>query len=137
MELFEALYGMRCHSLVGWFDVSGTTLLKDSMDIVYVIQERLYTSQSRKKSYIDHRLQPLEFIIGHRIFMQVSPMKRVMRFRKRGKICSRFIDPFDILRRIREVTYEIALPPALSSGHPMFHVSMLRRYVLDESHVIQ
>ena len=60
-----------------------------------------------------------------------------MRFGKRGKLSPRYIGPFEILRRQGAIAYELALPPELSGVHPMFHVSMLRKYILDESHVLQ
>ena len=63
-------------------------------------------------------------------------MKGVMRFGKKGKLSPRFIGPFEILRRVGEVAYKLALPPSLSAVHPIFHVSMLRKYILDESHVL-
>ncbi|WMV08049.1 hypothetical protein MTR67_001434 [Solanum verrucosum] len=64
-------------------------------------------------------------------------MKGVMKFGRRGKLSPRYIGPFEILRTVGEVAYELALPPAFSAIHPVFHVSMLSRYVPDESHVIQ
>ena len=63
-------------------------------------------------------------------------MKGVMRFGKKGKLSPRFIGPFEILSRVGEVAYKLALPPILSVVHPVFHVSMLRKYIPDESHVI-
>ena len=63
-------------------------------------------------------------------------MKGVMRFGKKGKLIPRFIGPFEILSRVGEVAYKLALPPSLSAIHPVFHVSMLRKYISDESHVI-
>ena len=63
-------------------------------------------------------------------------MKGVMRFGKKGKLSPRFIGPFEILSRVGEVAYKLALPPSLSAVHPVFHVSMLRKYISDESHVI-
>ena len=63
-------------------------------------------------------------------------MKGVMRFGKKGKLSPRFIGPFEILSRVGEVAYKLALPPSLSAVHPIFHVSMLRKYIPDESHVI-
>ncbi|XP_049383055.1 uncharacterized protein LOC125847489 [Solanum stenotomum] len=59
----------------------------------------------------------------------------VMRFRRRGKLSLMYIGPFKILQTVGEVAYELALPPAFSAIHPVFHVSMLRRYIPDESHV--
>ena len=57
-----------------------------------------------------------------------SPMKGVMRFGKRGKLSPRYIAPFEVLKRVGEVAYELAFPPGLSGVHPVFHVSMLKRY---------
>ena len=59
-----------------------------------------------------------------------------MRFGKKGKLSPRFIGPFEILSRVGEVAYKLALPPSLSAVHPVFHVSMLRKYIPDESHVL-
>ncbi|XP_015159715.1 uncharacterized protein [Solanum tuberosum] len=60
-----------------------------------------------------------------------------MRFGRRGKVSPKYIGPFEILRTVGEITYELALPPAFSTIHPVFHDSMLWRYVPDESHVLQ
>ena len=59
-----------------------------------------------------------------------------MRFGKKGKLSPRFIGPFEILSRVVEVAYRLALPPSLLVVHPIFHVSMLRKYIPDESHVL-
>ena len=59
-----------------------------------------------------------------------------MRFGQRGKLAPRFIGPFEILQKVGPVAYRLALPPALASIHDVFHVSMLRRYIRDPSHVI-
>jgi len=111
--------------------------MREALDHVRVIQDRLRTTQSRHQSYADRRRRPLKFVVGDRVFLRVSPMKGVMRFGRRGKLSPRYIGPFEILRTVGEVAYELALPPAFSAIHPVFHVSMLRRYVPDESHVIQ
>ena len=63
-------------------------------------------------------------------------MKGVMRFGKKGKLSSRFIGPFEVFWRIGEVAYELVLPPILLSVHSVFHVSMLRKYIWDMSHVL-
>ena len=76
------------------------------------------------------------FMEGDHVWLRVSPMKGVMRFGKKGKLSPRFIGPFEILSRVGEVAYKLALPPSLSAVHPVFHVSTLRKYIPDESHVL-
>ncbi|XP_022847497.1 uncharacterized protein LOC111370015 [Olea europaea var. sylvestris] len=66
----------------------------------------------------------------------MAPIKGVLRFGKKGKLRPRFIGPFEILDRIGNVAYRLALPPRLSVVHNVFHVSMLRKYVHDSEHVI-
>ena len=74
------------------------------------------------------------------MFLQVATMKDVMHFEKKGKLNPRFVGPFEILKRIGVVAYRLALPPFLSpflsAIHNVFHVSMLRKYVADPSHVV-
>ena len=66
----------------------------------------------------------------------MNPQRGVVRFDKRGKLSPRFIGPLGILERIGTVTYRLALPPNMSGVHEVFHVSMLRRYTPDPSHVV-
>ncbi|KAL5555163.1 hypothetical protein UlMin_037399 [Ulmus minor] len=95
------------------------------------------TAQSRQKSYADRRRRPLEFQVGDLVFLKVAPMKGVMRFGKKGKLSPRYIGPFEILERIGKVAYKLALPSELSTVHNVFHVSMLRKYISDPSHVLK
>src|SRR5262249_17496635 len=64
-------------------------------------------------------------------------MKGVVRFGKRGKLNPRYIGPFEILERVEKVSYQLALPLYLSYVHPVFHISMLRKYIPDPSHKLQ
>ena len=63
-------------------------------------------------------------------------MKGVMRFGKKEKLASRYIRPSEILDRLDKVSYRLALPPHLSQVHPVFHISLLRKYVPNEMHVL-
>ena len=142
MAPFEALYGRRCRSPIGWFDAFevrpwGTDLLRDSSENVKSIQEKLLAAQSRQKEYVDRRVRDLEFMEGEQFLLKVSPMKGVMRFGKRGKLSPRYTGPFEVLKRVREVSYELALPPGMSGVHPVFHVSMLKRYHGDGNYIIR
>ena len=94
------------------------------------------TAQSRQKSYVDTR-RNLEFEVGDKVFLKVAPMKGVLRFGRKSKLSPRFIGPFEILERIGPVAYRLALPPSLSMVHNMFHVSVLRKYMANPTHVIE
>ena len=78
----------------------------------------------------------MEFAVGDRVFLKVSPMKGVMRFGRKGKLSPRYIGPYEITRRVGEVAYELRLPAELSMVHPVFHISMLRLYKPDPLHVL-
>ena len=70
------------------------------------------------------------------VFLKVMPNKGVIRFGKRGKLSPRYIAPFEVLEKVGIVAYRLALPPSLSSVHDVFHVSMLQKYTLDPTHVV-
>ncbi|XP_059315778.1 uncharacterized protein LOC132066490 [Lycium ferocissimum] len=59
---------------------------------------------------------------------KITPMKGIMRFGKRGQLSLRYLGPFEVLRRVGDVAYEFSLPPGLSGVHPVFYVSMLKKY---------
>ncbi|XP_070010550.1 uncharacterized protein [Nicotiana sylvestris] len=141
MAPYEALYGRRCRSLVGWFELGeawllGIDLVQDALDKVKIIQDRLRTAQSRQKSYADRKVRDVAFMVGERVLLRVSSMKGVMRFGKKGKLKPRYIKPFEILEQVGEVAYKLALPLGLSAVHPMFHMSILRNYHGDPPHVL-
>ncbi|XP_016902384.2 uncharacterized protein LOC107991660 [Cucumis melo] len=71
-----------------------------------------------------------------RCFLKVATIKGVLRFEKKGKLSPRFVGPCKILERIGSVAHRLILPPSLSVVHDMFHVFMLRKYVVDPSHVV-
>ena len=101
MALFEALYGRRCRSPIGWFDAFevrpwGTDLLRELLDKVKSVQEKLLVAQSRQKEYVDRKVRDMEFMEGEQVLLKVSPMKGVMRFGKRGKLSPRYIGPFEV-----------------------------------------
>ncbi|XP_019229974.1 PREDICTED: uncharacterized protein LOC109210946 [Nicotiana attenuata] len=73
-------------------------------------------------------------MVGEKVPLKVSLMNGIMRFGKKGKLSPRFVCPFEVLRRARKVAYKLGLPPSLSGVHPVFHMSMLRRYLADSSH---
>ncbi|GJV89679.1 reverse transcriptase domain-containing protein [Tanacetum coccineum] len=135
---FEALYGRKCRSPVLWAEIGegsliGPELVQETTDKVVVIKERLQAARDRQKSYADNRRKPLEFEVGDRVMLKVSPWKGVVRFGKKGKLAPRYVGPFEILERIGPVAYRLRLPEELSGVHDTFHVSTLKKCLADAS----
>ena len=82
------------------------------------------------------RRRPLELEVGDHVFLKVMPKRGVVKFGKRGKLSPKFIGPFEILERIGTVAYRLALPPSMTGVHEVFHVSKLRKYTPDPTHVV-
>ena len=142
MAPYEALYGKRCRTPLCWVDSSesialGPKVVQQTTEKVKLIQERMRAAQSRQKSYYDKRRKDLEFVVGDHVFLRVTSWTGVGRTLKSRKLTPRFIGPFEILKRVGPVAYQVALPPSLSNLHSVFHISQLRKYVHDPSHVIE
>ena len=102
-----------------------------------VVHDNLEIERDRQKTYADNRRRDLQFEIGDRVFLKISPWKGVLRFGKRGKLSPRYIGPYEIVSKVGPVAYKLKLPPELSRIHDTFHVSMLRKYIPDPSHVLR
>ena len=103
---------------------------------VRIIQQRLKAVCDKQKSYADLKRKDIEYEVGDKVFLKVSPWRKILRFRKKGKLSPRFIGPYEILDRIGLVAYRLALTSELAKLHNVFHVSMLRKYHYDESHIL-
>ncbi|GKC53289.1 putative reverse transcriptase domain-containing protein [Tanacetum coccineum] len=110
---FEALYGRKCHSMIMW------------------AEDRLKAAHDRQKSYTDKRRKPLEFSVGDYVLLKVSPWKGVVCFRKKGKLAPRFVRPFEIVKKVGLVAYMLDLPEELDGVHDTFHVSNLKKCLVD------
>nr|GEZ74797.1 retrotransposon protein, putative, Ty3-gypsy subclass [Tanacetum cinerariifolium] len=138
---FEALYGRKCRSPVCWSEVrdsqlTGPELIHETSEKIFQIKNRLITARSRQKSYADVRRKPMEFEVGDKVMLKVSPWKGVIRFGKRGKLSPRYIGPFEIIKRNGPVAYKLELPKKLHGIHNTFHVSNLKKCLVDENLVI-
>ncbi|WMV45565.1 hypothetical protein MTR67_038950 [Solanum verrucosum] len=123
MAPYEALYGRRCRSPIGWFKVGEAGLIRpdlvhQAMEKVKIIQERLKIVHSRQKSYTDIRRRDLEFEVDDWVYLKVSPIKGIMRFGKKGKLSLLYIGLYRISKRIGIVAYELELPSDLTAVHP-------------------
>ncbi|KAI3816319.1 hypothetical protein L1987_16012 [Smallanthus sonchifolius] len=94
------------------------------------------SAQDRQKSYADQRRKPLEFQVWDKVMLKVSPLKGVIRFRKKGKLKPRYIGPFEITAKVGPVAYRLKLPEQLAGIHNTFHVSNLRKCLVDEAQQI-
>src|SRR6266487_3592322 len=142
MAPFEALYGRRCRTPLCWYEsgenvVLGPEIVHETTEKIRMIREKMKASQSRQKSYHDKRRKDIEFQEGDHVFLRVTSTTGVGRALKSRKLTSKFIGPFQISERVGKLAYRIALPPSLANLHDVFHVSQLRKYVKDPSHVIQ
>ena len=116
--------------------LAGLEIIRETTKKIVQIRERLKAARDRQKSYVDKRRKPLEFQVGDRVLLKVSPWKGMIRFGKRDKLNPRYIGPFEILARIGPVAYKLRLPQELSNIHPTFHVSNLKKCLSDETLVI-
>ncbi|GJV73751.1 putative nucleotidyltransferase, ribonuclease H [Tanacetum coccineum] len=137
---FELLYGRKCRAPICWDEVGerlieGPELIEITNEKVAVAKEKLKEARSAVFSIRLFVAALIEFQVGDRVFLKVSPFRGVKRFGIKGKLSPRFIGPFEILERIGEVSYRLALPPQLSHVHDVFHVSLLRGYHYHPLHV--
>ena len=142
MASFEALYGRKCRNPVCWDEVGekrlvGPELVQITSKKVKVVRDNLKIARDRQKSYADNRRRDLQFEIGDRVFLKISPWKGVLRFGRRGNLSPRFIGPCEVVSKVGPVAYRLKLPPELSRIHDTFHVSMLRKYIPNPSHVLR
>jgi transposase InsO family protein len=140
MSPFEALYGRKCNTTVSWDNpadrvVIGPELLKEMEDQMIKIKRNLKVAQDRQKIYANSNRTHREFKVGDHVFLKVRTNRSSLKLGSCAKLAARFCGPFEILERIWPVAYMLALPASMTV-HNVFHVSLLKKYVLDANHVI-
>ncbi|GJW59392.1 putative reverse transcriptase domain-containing protein [Tanacetum coccineum] len=114
---FEVPYGRKCRSPICWAE----------------IKQRIQAARDRQKSYAYVKSKPMEFQVGDRVKLKVSPWKGLVHFGKRGKLNPRYVGPFKVLEMVGAISYKLELPQELSRVHNTFHVSNLKKCYADES----
>jgi hypothetical protein len=132
MSPFESLYGEKCRTPLykdqtGGRQFFGPELIQEAEEQVYIITENLRVAQTKQKSYVDNRRRPLKFEDGDHVYLKVSPLRGMRRFKVKGKLSSLFIGPFRVFRRVGEMAYQLELPDNLYDLHNVYHVSQLKK----------
>nr|GEV08028.1 putative reverse transcriptase domain-containing protein [Tanacetum cinerariifolium] len=138
---FEALYGRKCRSSICWAEVEDSQLtspyiIHETIEKIIQIKKRIQAARDRKKSYADRRRKSLEFQVGDKVMLKVSPWKGVIRFGKQGKLNPCYIGPFKVLAEVGIAAYRLELPDQLSRVRNTFHVSNLKKCFSNEPLVI-
>ncbi|XP_071917583.1 uncharacterized protein [Coffea arabica] len=145
MAPYETLYGRKCRSPICWDEVGERKILdpttvswiEEANEKVRLVRQKIQTAQSCQKSYADNRRKDLEFTVGDLVFLKITPLKESLMSGKGKKLQPRFVGPYKIIQRVGSVAYKLELPPSLSRIHNVFHVSMLKKYHPNYSHVLQ
>ncbi|WVZ98202.1 hypothetical protein U9M48_043671, partial [Paspalum notatum var. saurae] len=132
MSPFQALYGRRCRMPLHWDQpgekqIYGPEIIEDAERQVQIVKENLRIAQTRQKSYADHRRRDLEFAVGDYVYLKVSSIQGLRRFKVKEKLAPRYIGSFKIIDRKGEVVYQLELPDRLSGVHDVFHVFQLKK----------
>ena len=130
MAPYEAIYGRKYRTPLCWTELSekkviSPYLIQETEEKVKMIRERLKVATDRQKFYINMRIKDIRYKIGEKVFLKVSPWKKVMRFGKKGKFSPRFIGPFEVIEKVGLVANRLALPLELENIHNVFHISTL------------
>nr|GFA85626.1 reverse transcriptase domain-containing protein [Tanacetum cinerariifolium] len=114
------------NALVGEAQILGPELIQETTEKIVQNKQRMQAARDQQKSYADLKHKPMEFQVGDKVMLKVSPWKGVVRFGKRGKLNPRYVGPFKVLERVGDVAYNLDLPEELSRVHITFHVSNIK-----------
>jgi hypothetical protein len=107
--------------------VFGPDILLEAEENIKMVRENMRIAQPRQRSYTDTRRRELSFEVGDFVYLKVSPIRGVRRFRVKGKLTPLYVGPYQILARRAEVAYQLNLPEGLSAVHDVIHVSQLKK----------
>ncbi|GJT91690.1 hypothetical protein Tco_1080535 [Tanacetum coccineum] len=111
-------------------------MIRETTKMIVQIKNQLLATCSRQKGYVGVRRKPLEFEVGGKVMLKVSPWKGVVQFGKRRKLSPRYIGPFKILSRVGPGAYKLKLPREHQGVYNTFHDSNLKKCLSDEDLII-
>ncbi|GKA30379.1 putative reverse transcriptase domain-containing protein [Tanacetum coccineum] len=137
---FGELYGHKCRSPICWAEVedsqlTGPEIIRETTKKIIQIKSRIQAALDRQKSYADVRRKPLEFQVGDKVMLKVSPWNGVIHFGKRGKLNPRYIGPFKIIAKVGTIAYRLELPEQLSRVHKPIEIMDREVKRLKQSHI--
>ncbi|GJX50034.1 putative reverse transcriptase domain-containing protein [Tanacetum coccineum] len=118
-------------SYVGESKLIRPEIIQETTDKIVQIKKRLKTIRDRQKSYADNQRKSLEFSVGDKVLLKVSLWKGVVRFGKRSKLSPRYVGSFEVIERVGPVAYRLRLPQEFVGIHDKFHVSNLKKCLVD------
>ncbi|GJR44483.1 hypothetical protein Tco_1312586 [Tanacetum coccineum] len=121
---------------VGDVQLTGPEIIHETTEKIVQIRQRLQAARDRQRSYANVMRKPLEFQVGDRVMLKVSPRKGFIQFGKWGKLNPWYIRPFKILKRVVLVAYKLELPKELCNVHSTFYISNLKKCLSDKYLVI-
>ncbi|MCO5548854.1 hypothetical protein L7F22_002316 [Adiantum nelumboides] len=141
MTPFEAMYGYNCPTPINFLNSRNKVELSHEMlekmdNELAKIRGNIRKAQKRHKLYYDKKHRVVEYEIGDMVFLKVIPEKSHLILGKDRRLSPRFAGPFKILKRIGSLAYKLELPSHVKV-HPVFHVSLLKKYVPNVHHVLQ
>ncbi|GJY37067.1 retrotransposon protein, putative, ty3-gypsy subclass [Tanacetum coccineum] len=121
-----------CWAEVGDAQLTGPEIIHETTEKIIQIKKRIQAARDRQNNYADRRRKPLEFEVGDKVMLKVSPSNGVICFGKRGKLNLRYIGPFRIISKVGTLAYRLELPEQLRRVHSTFHVSNMKKCFVDE-----
>ncbi|GJZ01080.1 putative reverse transcriptase domain-containing protein [Tanacetum coccineum] len=134
----QTLYGRKCRTPIAWAKVGeskliGPEIVQETTEKIVQNKERLNIARDRQKSYADNQRKPLEFSLGDKVLLKVSPWKGVVCFGKGRKLPLRYVGPFEIVEQVGPVAYQLRLPQELVGIYDKFYVSNLKKPAIRKS----
>ena len=141
MTPFEAMYGYNCSTPLNFSDpdnkVEISRQMLERMDLeLSKIRQHIKEAQKKQKLYYDKHRRPLSFNSGDLVFLKVTPKRTNLILGRDRRLSPRFAGPFKVVKRVGSLAYQLELPTHVKV-HPVFHVSLLKKYVSNPRHVLQ